>query len=60
MIVERVRQSLDFIKTLEPGTRDIVRHCYGTATRASFVVNAGVVAGAAISAFWIRENKLSR
>ena len=57
-IVDRVRQSLDFIKTLEPATRDIVRHCYSTATTLSFVLDAGISAGAVLSALFITENKL--
>ena len=57
-IVDRVRQSLDFIKTLEPATRDIVRHCYSTATTISFVLDACIAAGAALSAVFITENKL--
>ena len=59
-IVERARQSLDYIKTLDPATREAVRHYYGTATRTAFVVNACIVVGAAISAFCVRERKLSR
>lgn len=59
-IIRRVRQSLDSIKTLEPMTRELVRQSYAKATRAGFFVDACIVAGATISAFWIREYKLSR
>ncbi|KAI9832583.1 MAG: hypothetical protein M1826_001533 [Phylliscum demangeonii] len=59
-IVRRVRQSLDYLKTLDPETLKIVRHAYSLATRAGFVVQGCLVAGAAVSAFWIREKKLSR
>ncbi len=59
-IIEHARQSLDYIKTLDPATRELVRHSYGAATRAGFFLNACIVAGAAISAFFIKEHKLSR
>ncbi|KAI9807872.1 MAG: hypothetical protein M1825_005178 [Sarcosagium campestre] len=59
-IVKKVRQSLEYIKTLEPGVRDIVRDCYGNATQAGFLLQLCIVAGAMVSAFWIREKKLSR
>jgi predicted MFS family arabinose efflux permease len=58
-IAERVRQSLEFIKTLEPGTREIVRECYAKSTRLAFSLQVVMVLGAAVSAWWIREKKLS-
>lgn len=48
-IVNRVRQSLDYIKTLDPEAREIVRQCYGTATRAGFALMLGIVACAMLS-----------
>ena len=48
-IVENVRQSLDFINTLSPEMADMVRKCYGSATRAGFGFLIGVVTLAAIS-----------
>ena len=59
-IVDRVRQSLDYIKTLEPHTRDIVRMCYQKATSASFGMSIGFVAAALVASCWIRETKLSK
>ncbi|MCJ1341756.1 hypothetical protein MMC09_007053 [Bachmanniomyces sp. S44760] len=59
-IVKSVRESLDYIKTLEPDVREIVRQCYGTATRAGFGLMLGIVAFAMFSSFFIREKKLSR
>jgi hypothetical protein len=59
-ISRRVRESLEYIKTLEPGVRDLVRQSYGHATRASFVMDMSLVSGAMLAAFWIRERKLSR
>lgn len=49
MIVSRVRESLDYIKTLEPDVREIVRQCYGSATRAGFASMLVIVAGAMLS-----------
>ena len=48
-IVKSVRESLDYIKTLEPDVREIVRQCYGTATRAGFGLMLGIVAFAMFS-----------
>lgn len=48
-IVDKVRQSLDYIKTLDPEVRDIVRQCYGSATRAGFDLILGIVACAMLS-----------
>ena len=59
-ITRRVRESLSYIKTLEPEVRDLVRESYGKATRASFVMNLCMVSGAMIAAFFIRERRLSR
>ncbi|EON62487.1 hypothetical protein W97_01709 [Coniosporium apollinis CBS 100218] len=59
-IAERVRQSLEYIKTLEPEVRSIVRDCYARSTRAAFGLQIGLVAGAAVAAWFIREKKLSR
>ena len=35
-IVRRVRESLDYVKTLEPEVREVVEECYGVATRNGF------------------------
>ena len=59
-IVQEVRQSLDYIKTLPKVTAHIVRDCYGKATRAAFALTVLIVFGAAISSFFIREKRLSR
>jgi MFS family permease len=59
-IVERVRQSLDFIKELEPHTRAIVMRCYEKATTAAFGLTIAYMSMALIASFWIRETKLSR
>ena len=59
-IAERVRQSLSYIRTLEPSMREIVRDCYGKSTRAAFGVNVLLVAGSAFFAWFIKEKRLSR
>jgi len=58
-IVERVRQSLDYIKELEPDTRELVRNCYQKATNASFGLSIIIVCGALVSSWFIREKNLS-
>jgi hypothetical protein len=59
-ITERVRESLAYINTLEPNVRALVRACYAQSTRAAFGLEIGLVAGAAISAWMIKEKALSR
>lgn len=59
-IVDKVRQSLDYIKTLEPHTREIVRRCYQKATGASFGLGIAFVGAALAASFWMREKKLSK
>lgn len=59
-IVERVRQSLDYIKELEPGTRRIVLRCYQRAENTSFGMSVLIVCGMLICACFIREKRLSR
>jgi MFS family permease len=59
-IVERVRQSLDYINRLDPATREIVRSCYQRATNAAFGLTIVLVSGALISSFYIKEKKLSK
>ena len=59
-IVEGVRQSLDFIKTLDPPVAKVVRGCYGWSTNKGFAFMIGVVFFAMVSSFFIREKKLSR
>ena len=59
-IVERVRQSLDYIKELEPHTRAIVIRCYQNAEIASFGVSALLVCGTLVCVFFITEKRLSK
>ncbi|KAF2402803.1 MFS multidrug transporter [Trichodelitschia bisporula] len=57
-IAERVRESLEYLKDLEPAVREVVRKCYDKSTRAAFGLQVSIVFGAAVAAFWIREKKL--
>jgi len=59
-ITERVRESLAYINTLEPHVKALVRDCYAHSTRAAFGLEIGLVAGAAVSAWMIKEKALSR
>ncbi|KAL3494914.1 major facilitator superfamily domain-containing protein [Aspergillus germanicus] len=59
-IVDGVRQSLDFIKTLDPDVAKTVRDCYGWATNKGFGFLIGVVFFAFVSSLFIRERSLSR
>ncbi|CAP94802.1 hypothetical protein E8E15_004509 [Penicillium rubens] len=59
-IVEGVRESLDFIKTLDPATARIVRDSYGWSTNKGFAFLVCVVFFALLSSCFIRESKLNR
>ena len=48
-IVKRVRESLEYVKSLDPEIQIIVRDCYGTATRNGFALMLVVVSFAMIS-----------
>jgi len=48
-IAMRVRESLDYVNTLEPRAREIVRQCYGAATRNGFSLMLGLVAFAMLA-----------
>lgn len=57
-IVEHVRQSLYYINTLDPQVQRLVRRCYTAATRGSFILNLGIVAGALCASLFIKEKRL--
>jgi MFS family permease len=59
-IAEKVRQSLAYLRDLEPSVRAVVEDCYARSTSAAFALQIALVAGAAISAWFIREKSLSR
>lgn len=41
-IVKKVQESLEYIRTLEPETREVVRECYAAATRHGFGLMLGL------------------
>ena len=49
IIEEKVRESLDYLKTLDPATREIVRQCYGHATSSGFALMIVIASFTAIS-----------
>ena len=60
LIVRRVRESLDYIKTLEPEVRETVRQCYESATRAGFGLMLCIVACAMLSSCEYTHNLTHR
>lgn len=59
-IVDGVRQSLDYIRTLDPAVARIVRGSYGWATNKGFAFMIGIVILALLSSFFIREKRFNR
>ncbi|KAI0446124.1 major facilitator superfamily domain-containing protein [Xylaria telfairii] len=59
-IEEKVRQSLDYIKTLDPDVMKVVQKCYAIATQWAFVPIAGFAVLAILSSIFIKERKLDR
>ncbi|KAK6429543.1 hypothetical protein LTR95_014309 [Oleoguttula sp. CCFEE 5521] len=59
-IAYRVRQSLEYLRQLRPEIQDVVREGYSASIDAAFMVQIGLVAGAALSAWLIKEKALSR
>ncbi|KAL8714626.1 MAG: hypothetical protein Q9220_001574 [cf. Caloplaca sp. 1 TL-2023] len=59
-VVQQVRQSLDYIKTLSPDVKEIVQECYSEATRDGFGLMLGIVVFSMISAFFLRERRLGK
>ncbi|KAL1957594.1 hypothetical protein VTO42DRAFT_5705 [Malbranchea cinnamomea] len=58
-IVDNVRQSLDYVKTLEPHLRQLVRECYGRSIGHGFGSMVILAFFSLLFAFFIREEKLS-
>ncbi|TVY15661.1 Vacuolar membrane amino acid uptake transporter fnx2 [Lachnellula arida] len=59
-IVDRVRQSLDYIKELEPRIRGLVRRCYQVSTNSAFGMSIAFVTCALVCSLYMREKKVSR
>ena len=48
-IEKRIRESLEYVKTLEPAMQDIVRQCYATSTSNGFIFVLGIACCAMLS-----------
>ncbi|CAD6593456.1 MAG: hypothetical protein ASARMPREDX12_007212 [Alectoria sarmentosa] len=59
-IVKRVRESLDYVKTLKPAVREAVRQCYANSTRNGFGFILGTACCAMLASLFIREKRLGR
>ena len=59
-ISDRVRQSLSYLRELDPALREIVVECYGKGVRAAIGVSIVLVLGSSVFAWFIREKKLGK
>ncbi|KXN86817.1 Vacuolar membrane amino acid uptake transporter fnx2, partial [Leucoagaricus sp. SymC.cos] len=59
-IVQRVRESLDYLKELDPETRAIVRSAYGDAIHNTLIFSVSMALAAMISSWFIIEKSLTR
>ncbi|EME48445.1 hypothetical protein DOTSEDRAFT_67478 [Dothistroma septosporum NZE10] len=59
-IADKVRQSLAYIRQLDPKVRHVVEDCFATSTNAAFGLQVLLVLGATISAWFIKEKALSK
>ena len=48
-VVKRIRESLDYVKTLDPEIENVVRRCYGQATRDGFALMLGLLSFAMLA-----------
>lgn len=59
-IADKVRQSLAYVRELEPRVRAVVEGCFARSISAAFALQLALAAGAAVSAFFIREKALGK
>ena len=59
-IVKNVRESLDYIRGLDPQVARLVREAYGESIRDGFGVVCGLVACAGIASFGVREVRIGK
>ena len=59
-IVNGVRGSLDYIKTLNPDIQGTVRSEYGASVRIAFIFQMCLFLASFVATCWIREKKLDR
>lgn len=58
IIVDQVRKSLEYIKTLDPEMQSLVRGCYKMATRWSYLLDLILVVGAIGASLFIKEKRI--
>ena len=59
-VVERIRQSIEYIKEFPEETRAVIRECYGAAVQAGFAMSSGVLAAVAFCVLFWKEKRLDR
>lgn len=59
-IIERIRQSIEYIQEFPEEIRVVIRECYGAAIQAGFAFCSCALAAAAFSVFWWKEKRLDR
>lgn len=59
-IAERVRESLSYLRQLDPALKEIVVDCYSKGARAAISVSIVFTFGSALFAWFVREKKLGR
>lgn len=59
-IVKGVRQSLDYIKNLDPALAKVVRMSYGWSINKGFAFMLGLSAFGFVSSFFIKEKSIRR
>ena len=59
-IVKGVRESLAYIKQLDPGIQHVVRVEYGASVRMAFIFQTVIFFVAFLASCWIREKKAER
>lgn len=59
-IADRVRQSLEYLRQLEPDVRSVVVKCYAKATSNAFAFQTILVVGSFVAAWFVREKGLNR
>ncbi|EKM84394.1 hypothetical protein AGABI1DRAFT_31991 [Agaricus bisporus var. burnettii JB137-S8] len=59
-IIERVRESLDYLKELDPETQRIVKSAYADAVHSNLVFSVSMAVAAMIASWFIVEKSLSR
>lgn len=59
-IAQRVRESLGYMKHLDPKVKAVVENCFARSINSAFGLQIALILGAAVSAWFIREKSLSK